>query len=62
MRKNKPPAVVIHMVPPPPDSVIADEINRVYARSIRRCLLEGSLTPEQKNAVLDELIRRLHTL
>lgn len=61
MRKNKPPAVVIHMAPPPPGITISDEIDRAYARSIRRCLTESGLTPEQKSAVLDELIRRLHT-
>ena len=60
MGHNRIQAVVIHTVPHPDMAVLSEEINRVFARHIRRCLAESMLTADQKKLVLDGLSVRLH--
>ena len=60
MGDNTIPAVVIHTAPHPDMAALSEEINRLFARHIRRCLEESLLTADQKKLVLDELSARLH--
>ena len=52
-------AVVIHTAPHPDMAALSEEINRIFARHIRRCLEEQPLTSEQKKQVIDGLSARL---
>ena len=60
MGSSKIQAVVIHTAPHPDMAVLSEEIDRVFARHIRRCLEESRLTADQKKLVLDGLSVRLH--
>ena len=60
MGSNRIQAVVVHAVPHPDMAALSDEINRVFARHVRRCLEESPLSVNQKKLVLDELSARLH--
>lgn len=60
MGSNRIHAVVIHTVPHPDMAVLSEEINRVFARHIRRCLEESPLSVDQKKLVLDKLSAQLH--
>ena len=60
MGSNRIQAVVVHTASHPDMAALSEEINRVFARHIRRCLEENLLTVDQKKLVLDELSARLH--
>ena len=60
MGSSKIQAVVIHTAPHPDMAVLSEEIDRVFARHIRRCLEESLLTADQKKLVLDGLSVQLH--
>ena len=59
MGKDKIKAAVIHTVSHPDRDALRDEINRVHARHIRRCLDESGMDAEGRKQALDELIARL---
>ena len=56
MRQREPPDIVFHPVPDPDSASRSGEIDRIYARSIRRRLDESGMTPQQKAAAVDALI------
>ena len=60
MGSNRIQAVVLHTAPHPDMAALSEEIDRVFARHIRRCLEESPLTADQKKLILDELSARLH--
>ena len=59
MRQREPPDIVFYPVPDPDSASRSGEIDRIYARSIRRRLDESGMTPRQKAAAVDALIGRL---
>lgn len=60
MGTNRIQAVVIHTVPHPDMAALSEEINRAFARHIRRCLEERPLSVDQKKLVLDGISAQLH--
>ena len=60
MRQREPPDVVFHPVSDPDSASRSGEINRIYARSIRRRLDESGMMPRQKAAAVDTLIGLLN--
>ena len=59
MGRDKIKAAAVCLVPHPDRDALQDEIDRVYAHHIRRCLTEAPMGAERRKQVLDALIARL---